>query len=90
MKTWIDVLAFLLLASIGVIGKVSVNRAAPISVTLTLLFFGAGILSSVILIKTEYLPEEIQVRFRGDPKPSKANVLDESQMNRFRKASMQG
>ena len=47
----IEFVAFLLLSVVGVIGSFLVNRSIPISDFLTLLLFGIGIISSVILIK---------------------------------------
>ena len=54
MRKWIDFVAILALSSVGVIGKFLVSRSAPIPDDITLLLFGTGIMSSVILIKVKY------------------------------------
>ena len=54
MKKWINYVALLALAFVGMIGSVMVNRAVPIPDAITLIFFGAGILSSIILVETNY------------------------------------
>ena len=43
--------ALLLLSVVGVIGGFLVNRGFPVSDALTLILFGTGILSAVILIR---------------------------------------
>ena len=47
----IEFLAFLLLSVVGMIGSFLVNRGFPVSDSLTLILFGAGIFASVILVK---------------------------------------
>ena len=46
-----EFVAFLLLSAVGVIGSFVVNMALPVSNSLTLILFGIGIISSVILIR---------------------------------------
>jgi hypothetical protein len=45
--------AFLVLSAVAVIGRLAVNTVLPNSDSLTLILFGTGIISSVILIKIE-------------------------------------
>ena len=59
MKKWIDFAAIVALSSVGLIGKLLVSRGVPIPDDITLLLFGTGIVSSVILIRIEY-PVHIQ------------------------------
>jgi hypothetical protein len=54
MKKWIDFVALVALSFVGVIGKLLVSRGGPIPDDITLLLFGTGIISSVILIKVKY------------------------------------
>ncbi|OGP92954.1 MAG: hypothetical protein A2156_10405 [Deltaproteobacteria bacterium RBG_16_48_10] len=69
MKKWIDFVAIVALASVGVIGSLLLNRAVPIPDEITLSLFGTGIISSVILIKIKYplnsgklpLPQGVEV-----------------------------
>ncbi len=55
MRKWIDYVAILALAFVGLIGSVMVNQAVPIPDAITLILFGAGIISSITLLKTKYL-----------------------------------
>lgn len=54
MRKWIDFVAILALSFVGVIGKFLVSGGVPIPDDIILLLFGAGIISSVILIKIKY------------------------------------
>ena len=47
----VEFVSFLLLSVVGVIGSFLVNRGVPVSDSLTLILFGAGIFASVILVK---------------------------------------
>jgi hypothetical protein len=47
----IEFLAFLLLSVVGMVGDFLVNRGFPVSDSLTLILFGAGIFASVILVR---------------------------------------
>ena len=51
MSKCIEFVAFLLLSVVGMIGSYLVNRGFPVSDSLTLILFGAGIFASVILVK---------------------------------------
>ena len=48
-----EFVAFLLLSLVAVIGSFAVNEWFPMSDSLTVILFGTGILSSMILIKIE-------------------------------------
>ncbi len=56
MRDWIDFVAILVLGFAGVTGNFLVTHGAWISDGMILLLFGAGIFSSLILIKTENPP----------------------------------
>ena len=47
----IEFVAFLLLSVVGMVGGFMVNRGFPVSDSLTLALFAAGIFASVILVK---------------------------------------
>ncbi len=57
LRKWIDYVALLLLSLAGVISSFLLNQDVPIPNDLILLLFGTGIISSVILIRTN-LPFE--------------------------------
>jgi hypothetical protein len=50
-ERYAEFVAVLLLSVVGMIGSFLVNRGFPVSDTLTLILFGTGILSAVILIR---------------------------------------
>ncbi len=54
MRKRVDYMAILALAVVGVIGSVLVNQAVPIPDAITLILFGAGSISSTILLRTNY------------------------------------
>ena len=62
MRKWIDFVALLLLTFASMAGSLMVNLAIPIPDSMILSLFGAGIISSVILIKTEDPLDKEQVR----------------------------
>jgi hypothetical protein len=66
MRKWIDFVALVLLASASVTGCLLVNPAVPISDGIVLSLFGTGIISSVILIKTEGPLDKEQVGLHRD------------------------
>lgn len=66
MRKWIDFVALLLLTFASMAGSLMVNLAIPIPDGMVLSLFGAGIISSVILIRTEDPLDKEQVRlYRG-------------------------
>ncbi len=54
MRKWIDYMAILALAFVGVMGSAVVNQAVPIPDAITFTLFGVGMISSIILVKTDY------------------------------------
>jgi hypothetical protein len=66
MRKWIDFVALLLLTFASVAGGLLVNLAVPIPDGIVLSLFGAGIISSAILIRTEGPLDKERVRLYRD------------------------
>jgi hypothetical protein len=66
MGKWIDFVALLFLTSASVTGGFLINLAVPIPDSIVLSLFGTGIISSVILIKTEGPLDKERVRLYRD------------------------
>ena len=54
MRKWIDFVAILALAFVWVIGSLLMKQGVSIPDAITLMLFGGGMVSSAILLKTNY------------------------------------